>query len=54
MKPSPIYTPMHYHFVTCSAILSAVKRNVATPTPTRFLIFVKLILIAPIKPRYAE
>jgi len=43
---------MLLNFITCLVIFLAVKRYIVTPTPTRFTIFVKLILIASIKPHY--
>jgi len=43
---------MLLNFITCPAIFLKVKRYIVTPTPTRFTIFVKLILIASIKPHY--
>ena len=43
---------MLWNFITCLVIFLAVKRYIVTPTPTRFTIFVKLMLIASIKPHY--
>ena len=43
---------MLLNFITCLVIFLKAKRYIVTPTPTCFTIFVKLILIASIKPNY--